>query len=379
MKIGIITIHNSPNYGASLQSFALWKYLSNQGYKCEIIDLYRSDFYGFIESKKYKQYYKKQRKLKDIIKLALEKILHRKLSKQYYSRSMQIKFEDFNNQIKMSAPYRCVDELYKNPPIYDIYITGSDQVWNPTQPYCVEPYFLTFVPQGCKRISYASSIGITDIPDDLKSEYKKWLSSYDAISVRENQAKKLLESFTDLHIDLTPDPTVILDADYWKSLATKPQISEPYILLFTLYHSLELKNFVSKIEKESNCKVLLLSQHYPKDIYKSFIHITDAGPKDFLGYIANAEMIFTDSFHCTIFSIILGAKNFYSYIHSSNKRGSRITYLLQTFKLDDHLLNTEKNISYKDLCSRKINYDEITKILEKEKYKGRDFLSKHLK
>lgn len=137
----------------------------------------------------------------------------------------------FNSEISLSKPYRSIDELYANPPKYDLYITGSDQVWNPTQNYCLEPYFLTFVAEGQgKKISYASSIGINDLTIKEKSLFKKWLSSYDAISIREKQGKVLLQSFINRDIKQVPDPTFLLSMDFWREMAIRPQFNEKYIL-----------------------------------------------------------------------------------------------------------------------------------------------------
>ena len=147
-KIGIITIHNSPNYGASLQSFALYKYIEQQGYECELIDLHRPHYVDFKRSKKYLAYRENSIvKIKRIIK----RLIGRK-SSLYFS-SAKNKFDLFNRQIRLSRPYCGIDELYADPPHYDLYITGSDQLWNPAQPFCLEPYFLTFAPSEAKKIA----------------------------------------------------------------------------------------------------------------------------------------------------------------------------------------------------------------------------------
>lgn len=109
----------------------------------------------------------------------------------YYDDALT-KFEVFNSVIRMSKPYKSVDAIYADPPVYDVYITGSDQLWNPTQRFCLEPFFLTFVPNNAVKISYASSIGISSLTNIEKNDFKKWLSSYNAISVREKQAQKML-------------------------------------------------------------------------------------------------------------------------------------------------------------------------------------------
>lgn len=134
----------------------------------------------------------------------------------YYSIDSKCKFDEFNKGLNLSRPYWGIDELYATPPCYDIYMTGSDQVWNPTQPYCLEPYFLTFVPKGKKKISYASSIGVTELLENEKQDFRRWLSSYDAISVREHQAKELLASFIEKPVVQVADPTFLLDSGFWK-------------------------------------------------------------------------------------------------------------------------------------------------------------------
>ena len=155
MRIGIITIHRSPSYGGSLQTFALYRYLADKGHDTEIIDLLRPTHKGYRDS--WRHFHSRSSflsKLLAVIK-ALIHISINDFDKQRYTK----KFEDFNSSLKLSKTYCSVDDLYDNPPVYDIYITGSDQVWNPTQPYIIEPYFLTFVKKGTGiKVSYAASV-----------------------------------------------------------------------------------------------------------------------------------------------------------------------------------------------------------------------------
>lgn len=381
MKIGIITVHKSPNYGACLQAYALWKYMEQQGNDCEIIDLYRPYQEDYVPSKRF-QLMRQNTSFASRCKKAVKKMLGIKKRKvgKLFSDNAKLKFDEFNSQIKYSRTYKGIDELYAAPPIYDLYVSGSDQLWNPTQPYCLEPFFLTFVPNGGKKISYATSIGITDLTDEEKRKFKDWLSSYDAISVREFQAKKLLESFiTDHVICQVPDPTFLLDVEEWKRLAVNPNIKGKYILLFTLQWSPVLVEYCKRLNAESGLQLVVLTQIQPQYTDGGYIPVTDAGPKEFIGYIANAEMVITNSFHCTVFSIIIGANNFYTYIAPSNNLGSRITDLLDIFSLDNHLLSSDLSANYTELASRTINHSQIRQTIEKEKLQGVDFISKHIK
>lgn len=381
MKIGIITIDKSPNYGACLQAYALWKYLKQKGNDCEIIDLYRPYQEEYVPSKRF-QRMRQHTSFVSRCKQAIKKMLGLNKGKagKLFSDNAKLKFDKFNSQIKYSRAYKGIDELYANPPIYDLYVSGSDQLWNPTQPYCLEPYFLTFVPNGGRKISYATSIGITDLTDEEKHKFKDWLSSYDAISVRELQAEKLLESFiTDHVISQVPDPTFLLDVEEWKKLAVSPDINEKYILLFTLQWSPVLVEYCKRLSAESGLLLVVLTQIQPQNNGGGYIPVTDAGPKEFIGYIANAEMAITDSFHCTVFSIIMGVKNFYTYISPSNGRGSRITDLFDSFGLQNHLLNSDLKDDYTQLASRKINRDGILKTIESLKIQGQGFIDKFLR
>lgn len=375
-KIGIITIHNSPNYGACLQSYALWKYIIDQGYECEIIDLYRPYQEEYIPSRKFLTSAQRVT-FKQRIKKFIKKLLFPEKKKLLFSSTAKPKFDEFNKQITLSRTYRGPDELYADPPLYDLYISGSDQLWNPEQPYCLEPYFLTFVPSGRKKISYSTSIGLDDISKEDKRDFKKWLASYSDISVREKTAKRLLESFLDKEVIQVADPTFLLDLEIWNSLAIKPIDQKPYLLLFCLYYQADLVEYCLKLCEEAGLSLVVLSQIQPES--NRYKVVKDAGPREFIGYIAQAEMFITDSFHGTVFSLIMGAKNFYTYIRLGNKRGSRIIDLLETYQLTNHLLNPELTISYEQLKSNSINRDQVLKTMVQERENSRGFLKRNLR
>lgn len=380
MKIGIITIHNSPNYGASLQAFALYEYLRLQNNDVELIDLHRPHYDDFVPSKKYKSYLEQNKtlkeKIKDFAKGTIKRMLgHDVRSKSsFYNKESKKKFDEFTSQIKLSRPYRGVDDLYDNPPAYDLYITGSDQLWNPSQPFCLEPYFLTFVRNGKKKISYASSIGVAELTSRERNDYKKWLEQYDAISVREKQAKTLLDSFLSKEVTCVADPTFLIDVEQWLSMAVKPQIDSPYILLFTLQHMPEMHEYALRISKESGKQLVVINQALPNNVDGDFIAVRDAGPREWLGYIKKADMVLTNSFHGTVFSIILGANNFSTYIAPSNNRGSRIVDLLDTYGLSNHLLLGDLSRHYSELASLSINREHVVDVMNSQQKQSRKFL-----
>lgn len=377
MRIGILTIHDSPNYGACLQCYALWKYLWNQGYDVEIIDLHRPGAHSdYIPSMKYQRC----RPLPNTYLSQLKKKIKALIGKEskpssYYSEKSKEKFEEFYSLYRKSKPFTSIDEFYNNPPQYDIYIAGSDQLWNPTQPYCIEPYFLTFI-NGVekKKISFSTSIGITELTEKEKVMFKDWLSDFSAISVREKQAKQLLDSFVGLEIKQISDPTFLLTSSSWQSIAVYPQLKEPYILYFALHIDEKLKDYCLRLSKESGIRLLVLNQTqpYPKD--NSYTAINDAGPREFIGYIEKAQLVITDSFHGTVFSIIMGAKCFYTYIAPGNKRGSRIEDLLGMFSLNNHIIRDDFSRTYNELQAAAINRQHVLSVIKAEKEKSENYL-----
>ena len=381
-KVGIITIHNSPNYGACLQSYALYRYIQQQGNDVEIIDLHRPVAYeDYIPSKKYVCSRPVKRSLLSKIKGNGKSLIGIKpKSPSLYSPLAIKKFEEFNSVIKLSQPYRSIEELYANPPLYDLYISGSDQLWNPTQAYCLEPYFLTFVPKGQgKKISYATSVGITDLRDNEKKDFAKWLNLYDDISVREYQAQSLLQGLlADKKVNQVADPTFLLDPKEWKNMAVKPKQSM-YILMFTLQHRPEILEYCLLLSKQSGLPLIELGQVQPEVLDGSYTAVKDAGPKEFLGYIENAELVITDSFHCTVFSLIMGANNFYTYIAPTNQRGSRIIDLLNTYQTIEHLLSPDLNVSFDTLMGSQIPHQKVNMIMKLERNRSRDFINKYLR
>lgn len=380
-KVGIITIHNSPNYGACLQSYALYRYIQQQGNDVEIIDLHRPVAYeDYIPSKKYVCSRPVKRSLLSKIKGNVKSLIGIKpKSPSLYSPLAIKKFEEFNSIIKLSKPYRGIDELYANPPLYDLYISGSDQLWNPTQAYCLEPYFLTFVPNGQgQKISYATSVGITDLRDNEKKDFAKWLNLYDDISVREYQAQSLLQGLlADKKVNHVADPTFLLDPKDWKDMAVRPKQSK-YILMFTLQHRPEILEYCLQLSKQSGLPLIELGQVQPDVLDGSYTAVKDAGPKEFLGYIENAELVITDSFHCTVFSLIMGANNFYTYIAPTNQRGSRIIDLLNTYQAIEHLLSPDLNVSFDTLMGSQIPHQKVNVLMKLERTRSRDFIDKYL-
>ena len=383
--IGIITIQKSQNnYGGSLQCYALYEYLHSLGYPCEVIDLDLPGRAKYVDSIRFhimRTHYSFIVLIKGWIK---ELLGIRRLRNPNYSPNWnpvaEKRFNDFNAKIHYSKQYSFIPDLYRKPPHYDIYISGSDQLWNPEQPYCVEPYFLTFVKnKKALKISYGTSIGVSKLYDDEKRKFRKWLKSYDRISVREQEARDLLASFVPKDIFRVPDPTFLLEPEKWQQLAVKPEFTKPYILVFTLYQEKTIIDKAVFLAKEKGLKVFVIDQNYNGIEDETLQAVREAGPREFIGWIQHAHLVLTDSFHCTVFSLIMHSRNFYTYIAPNATRGSRIRNMLALYELNDHLLTDMSVLSSHKVDEESVDKEHVYNVMEKERIQGARFLRDALK
>ena len=174
----------------------------------------------------------------------------------------------------------------------------------------------------------------------------------------------MLDSFiNDKNIEVVADPTFLLDIEQWKEQAIAPSIKENYILLFVLTKSQPMIDFAIKMSKESGKKLVIIKQTLLDSNSPDYILDNNIGPREFLGYFDNADLVLTDSFHGTVFSMIMGAKNFGSYIQPASKVGSRITDLLELFGKSNHLLPGNLQKSYKQIEEESVDKEELYKKL----------------
>lgn len=387
-KVLIITVQKAPNFGACLQAYALWKYIGLQGFDCKVIDLLRPYHKGFVYTKGFDTLNKYERNWLLNIKIGyirpfkryLKKLLgirkHKDgdgLSKRILSEREILLFDEFNNNISYTDTYKSIGDLYRNPPQADIYITGSDQLWNPTQPYSLEPYFLTFVNNGGRRFSYATSIGVSVLSEYTKKLFSRWLTNYDMISVREAEAVKIIKGLTNKNVTRCCDPTFLFPGYYWRRMATDRIVKERYIFLFSLDYDQRLLEYAASVQNTDNCKIISYQTNYKNtDVSKFNLELIDnIGPLEWLSLIDNAELVLTNSFHGCVFSILLHTP---FRVAISNNRGSRIASLLKDVGLERLLLTDDM----KSPDIPKIDFDESDLHVKCMSDSGKDYLYKIL-
>lgn len=369
MKIGVITIQRSEvNFGACLQSYALWKFISNLGHDCEVIDLLRPCHSDYIPSPSFGEIITSSSHFLDIIKK-----IYLRLIKQTKNSSGFEKYHQFNNKVRYSPCYKSVEELYNNPPAYDILITGSDQVWNPGMPFINEPYFLTFSAKR-KKISYASSFGVGAIPDNESNNYRKWLTDYSFLSTREQSGAEIIERLIGKRPQVVVDPTFLLTKEQWRK-EQYPYIGlipKNYILLYMLHYSEELLLHAERIAHDKGLPLYFVLSENRKVKSQSTIQLNGIGPAEWMWLIDNSSLLITNSFHGSAFSIIFNTP-LAVFLEKGNPTNTRIEGLFSTLDMSDHVFDLNTTFDYKQQNFR-LN-DNISIKLEDERKKSIEFLN----
>lgn len=361
MKIGILTFHNAMNYGAILQCYALQSYLeANYVADVSIIN-YTPEYFKkvFYDPMKPLSAYGVKGKIRACAKLVLRykemkymSIKHRKLSKFV------------NENLHISAPIVELDECN-----YDVFVAGSDQIWNLELLGNDKTYFLDLVKKG-KRVSYAASFKVSDVDDYAKSIYEKYLPMFDAISVRETNLKEYLAENIGINASCVIDPTLLVENNLWKSLQEESAlIKDRYILLYHVNKPVNLVKEAFVYAKQNNMKVVSLNPLRGVDDY---IDYSMASIPEFLNLIANAEAVFTTSFHGMAFSINYQRNFYFEVPENSYNNNERLLDLARKLGLEN------RNIAANGVV-QDINWDDVKKRLESERHIASVFLDKAVK
>lgn len=336
------------NYGTYLQAYALQQVIKSLGYENCVLDdkgIVKEDgidiktgiknFLFYITSNRFRKYYQSQKK-----------------SYKEYDRFK-------NNHIVLENNISDVSYLNKK---YDVFICGSDQIWNPN--FLILPknkyYFADFVSN--HKISYAPSIGVYNVPVAYEKEFIRLISTFNKLSAREPEGRDEIQKLISKEITLVVDPTLLLKKEEWEKLIPSYNVTqEKYILAYFLTQNSTYINAVQDFAKKRGYKLKMFFNN------KDYINIADelitAGPIEFLESIKNAEFVFTDSFHGSIFSAIFNIQfvTFLRFKGNNKGQNSRVENLLSMMNLSDRLIS-EKNISNIEHLSE-INFKEVKTLL----------------
>lgn len=348
MKITIITIHGIPNFGSVFQSYALCKFLNNNGYdNVEVID-YNPSYYE---------------------PSSLRAIVGRILNYKHF-KVRKNKFRNFiETNLNLTKSYTTLSQLENDNWNSDVYVAGGDQLWNIYHP-CGndDAYKLTFV-KG-KKISYATSMGQKGFSDENLKNLAQKIADFSSVSVRESSSVELL-SKVDINATHCVDPVFLLDSKEYDKFI-KP-INEPkYMMVYLVKSSPLLDKVINYLSNKYNLKVYLCSGFSKKCACDKVLK--DLGPDEILSYIKNAEIVLSSSFHATSFSLIF-KKQFYTILPGASTN-ERIIDLLTIRGLTNRIVTDDTN--FEVAFNSEIDYENV-KTYDELINASKDYLLKALK
>ena len=300
-------MHRVLNYGSILQAYATQYVIEQLGFNCEIIDYQYPNSWQFERGTKYFPLTWKNK---------IAKLLG--MSPMWRRRNKLDKF--IKQYMRLSPPYNSPESLEKAAPQYDIYMTGSDQVWNPYHTKGDPSFFLHFA-KGKRKVAYAASFAKNSLHEEYKPIYRNLLKDYQSISVRETGGCRIVKELIDRDVPVVLDPTLLLTGEQWGEFVDKIMKKDgyknwKYILVYMLNYAVDpspvIYKIIEKIQKETGLPVISIGKLDDRKI-KKYKKIEDAGIFEFLQLFRNASYVVTSSFHGTAFAVNFG-KPFYSII-----------------------------------------------------------------
>lgn len=357
LKNKIVSIVNRTgliNFGSVLQVYALHKSVENLGYNSQVL-WQKGNFIKGLDIRPIKilKTLFKILFVPDLLKYSIDAFTS--LKKKNIDNEVIELFNDFvkeNIKVKLLSQKELIQ--YANDDNNIKFICGSDQVWSSTNAYIDPLMYLRFVPES-KRIAYAPSIGKNYIPKYNEKQMREYINDIPYVSIREKEGQKLIKELTGRDVPVVADPTLLLNKEHWdKLINTNIKISKPYILCYFLdWTDDNFQNQIEEMAKKNNLDIVVLGKY--KSNYDR-VYFPKAGPKEFLTYVKGAEFIFSDSFHCILFSMIFN-KNFNSLERQSKDydQSSRQLSILETAGLETKYIKTDSNINLSEIDYKKIS------------------------
>lgn len=348
MKIKTITCHDVYNLGASLQAYALQAYLESQGHDVEIIH-YKPNYLS--------GHYKLWAVSNPVFDKPLVKQLYllAKLSGRLMSLKRKKVFDEFTTKyLKLTRRYNSHEELKADAPEADVYIAGSDQIWNTLFRNGRDAaFYLDFGKPEVKRISYAASFATSDVVPEYREFVMKELKGIDCVSIREKTSLPLLASLGRPDGVAVCDPVFLLDKEQWLDTINDVQtVNEKYVLVYLTDKSEEIEQIAKEIKKATGWKIYVVGAFKPPYADRNFVN---AGPLEFVRLINDAQFVISNSFHATSFSLIL-EKNF-CVVNRKEGINERMKSVLSDFGLEGRMTS-----KFFEKLLDDIDYNNINKV-----------------
>lgn len=375
-KIGIITWYWG-NYGSILQAYALQQYLLEAGYDCEVV---RHHVNGdLLTQAKYRLTHESLLSNLASIKDKATGVIWSRTEKDERAKRARV-FEEFVEKNVRLSPRAYNNSDYAECLDYDAYICGSDQIWNPSFTFLSSFYWLGFVPQGKDAIAYAPSLGAVKFKESDRKLIKSYLSKFKAVSTREENSGAILRQIApDIKTQHVSDPTFLPGTQFWKDKLKPVNSGKKYLFAYLVKGDDKQRKYIESIAGENNLELITypyLENHKITDYEKTWgdTRCFCDDPFDFLTKIYNAEIIVTDSFHCTVFSL-----QFHKDFYTLKKRGDKTNQFNRLKQLLDKCGMQKRILSEEDFFVRvSTDFAESDKAIKSLRDDSRDYLSRAL-
>ena len=359
MNIKTITCHDVYNHGASLQAYALQTFLEELGHRVEIIDYKPPYLSGHFNLWGVNPRYNRPF-IKQLYLLA-------KLPGRLRSRKRKKLFDQFTREyLHLTQRYSSFEELKNSPPEADVYVAGSDQIWNTSFQNGRDPaFYLDFVPNAKKRVSYAASFATPRIKEGYDSFVSRMISRIDCLSIRERASLPLLHSLGRENATSVVDPVFLLDTDYWKRFSSRgKRMKGSYLLVYDFEGSSIIRKIAQKIAEEKQLQIISVSPWRYKYALKSFVNVS---PVDFISLLRKASYVISNSYHATAFSLIFHRE--FCVVKRTEKLNIRMSSLLDDMNLSERMVE-----EYSPALLNPIDYSKVDALLATEIYRSKAFI-----
>lgn len=360
MKIYTVTFLID-NYGSILQAYALQCRLKEFGAEPIIIE----PTSNLCHSKIYYSFRTLMRVLKPVRHYSLMQRIQKQLHvKKYSVKNDKLKLfrDEYLSVLKIPDKIHFLNQVHEK----DVFMAGSDQIWSMAMSSTLSPWYTLQwtkeVPN--KKYSYAASIGLSRLTADQMHGYSIALALFDTISLRESQAVDLLASVFPQKVRQDLDPTLLYDSSFWRELKAGRLINEPYIFVYMLRPDNNVIRLARRIAKEKQCKIIYTG--LLADNYKGVNTVCDAGIAEFLSYIDNAEVVITNSFHGTAFSVLFESPFLSVKVESTSSRVE--SFLGMTGLMSQYV--SDVNNPY----SLNVDFTDALQILERKRVVSLEYL-----
>lgn len=369
-KIALVTCYFQPNYGSQLQAFATQEVFKKLGLKHETIMI--DGLLPEINKAKYRYFLNKILDINTVKdKMATVRKFVAKKRNLEYATNLSIRYDMFreftNTMFTLSKRYDSKNTLGEEAYNYAAFVVGSDQLWLPSN-IAADYYTLNFVPDDVCKIAFATSFGISELSSKYGMIAGKFLNRINYVSVREISGQKLVKEWAKRDVPVVCDPTIMFNAEEWKQIiyadgnGKRFANGDKYIFVYFLGNNPWERDVVKRVRKETGLKIVQIahSDEYVKSD-ECFADYTpyDVGPREFVELIRDADYIFTDSFHCSVFSM-LNSKNFFTFPRYNSdgpvSTNGRLYSLLSLVKQERRMVKKDDVFDVNERINEDIDY-----------------------